>query len=155
MSKNKNKSFRKNVAKTKKPAEHKFKPVVNKPKTVNNKSKTTVKKQEDYPHFRYYRKSGHPALIVGDQISEKKKEEYRFRKVMHDKKDGRHLNEEIFPNPDLTDPRPMNITRRVRHDEKVFFSDRLPWKYPDKKDDGNKDKKRSNTPRAKINPPIH
>lgn len=87
-----------------------------------------------YPHFRYYRKSGHPALIVGEQKAEKsKREEYRYRKVMHSEKDGRHLNEKIEPNPDPKDENPMYIGKRIRHDDKDHFENvPLPWKYPDK-----------------------
>ena len=41
-----------------------------------------------YPHFRYYRKSGHPALIVGEQKAEEsKREEERYRKVMDREKE--------------------------------------------------------------------
>ncbi len=41
-----------------------------------------------YPHFRHYKKSGHPALIVGEQKREGEKDEYKFRKVMHSEKDA-------------------------------------------------------------------
>lgn len=82
-----------------------------------------------YPHFRYYKKSKHPALIVGEQPVE----EYKYRKVMHTEKDGRHLNETIYPNPDKTDKNPMYIGKRVRHDKKSSFEYKpLPWKYPKK-----------------------
>lgn len=85
-----------------------------------------------YPHFRYFKKSQHPALIVGEQKTEQK-EEYRYRKVMHGDRDGRHLNEVVYPNPDPKDPEPMHIARRVRHEEKKHFNDTpLPWKYPKK-----------------------
>lgn len=94
-----------------------------------------------YPHFRYYKKSKHPALIVGEQIgkktdkrgNEREIEEYRYRKVMHDERDGRHLNETVFPNPDPSDPEPMHIAKRVRHDKKKNFDPKpLPWKYSKK-----------------------
>lgn len=93
-----------------------------------------------FPHFRYYRKSGHPALIVGEQKStkqteqgEKQIDEYRYRKVMHGKKDGDRKNETVYPNPDPSDPEPMHIGKRVRHDEKINFDPRpLSWKYPKK-----------------------
>lgn len=82
-----------------------------------------------YPHFRYYKKSGHPALIVGEQP----KDEYRYRKVMHSEKDGKRTNEKIEPNPKPGDPDPMYIGKRVRHDKKLNFEPRpLPWKYPKK-----------------------
>lgn len=100
-------------------------------KSVKRKEQTKPKK-ETYPHFRRYSKSEHPTLIVGEQINAKNKEEYKYRKVMHSEKDGRHLNEKIYPNPDPTDNRPMHIAKRVRHDEKKFFGKRLFWKYPKK-----------------------
>ncbi len=83
-----------------------------------------------YPHFRYYKKSKHPALIVGEQPVE----EYRYRKVMHSERDGNRLNERVSPNPNPSDPKPMYIGKRVRHDKKSEFEDKpLPWKYPSKK----------------------
>lgn len=82
-----------------------------------------------YPHFRYYKKSKHPALIVGEQPVE----EYRYRKVMHSERDGRHLNEKVEPNPNKGDLNPMYIGKRVRHNKKEYFEDKpLPWKYPKK-----------------------
>ena len=90
--------------------------------------KSEPAQKEKFPHFRYYKKSGHPALIVGEQPVE----EYKFRKVMHSEKDGKRNNEKIFPNPDKTDKRPMYIGKRVRHDKKKFFGAKLPWKYPNK-----------------------
>lgn len=93
-----------------------------------------------YPHFRYYRKSKHPALIVGEQKGSKETaqgvkevDEYRYRKVMHGEKDGRHLNEVVYPNPNPRDEKPMYIAKRVRHDDKEKFENSpLPWKYPKK-----------------------
>ena len=83
-----------------------------------------------YPHFRYYKKSGHPALIVGEHSVD----EYRFRKVMHGEREGDRKNEIVYPNPDWRDPEPMYIARRVRHDKKNAFGNRpFPWKYPNKK----------------------
>lgn len=74
-------------------------------------------------------KSKHPALIV-DEHSEK---EYKYRKVMHNERDGRHLNEKVYPNPDKSDSRPMYIAKRKRHDSKENFSKwKYPWKYPKK-----------------------
>lgn len=86
--------------------------------------------REIFPHFRYYKKSSHPALIVG----ERSKEEYNYRKVMHDDKDGKRRNEMVFPNPNPNDPKPMYIGKRVRHDFKNTFESKiLPWKYPKNK----------------------
>ena len=85
--------------------------------------------KETYPHFRKYKKSNHPALIV----SEKSKTEYNFRKVTHSERDGRHLNEKVYPNPDKKDNKPMYIAKRVRYDNKNNFSNWVyPWKYPKK-----------------------
>lgn len=84
------------------------------------------KKKEKFPHFRFYKKSNHPALIVGERLSNKV-EEWDFRKVSHSERDGRHRNEKVFPNPDKTDKKPMFITKRIRHDSKTNFSS---WKYP-------------------------
>lgn len=85
--------------------------------------------KEKFPHFRYYKKSGHPALIVGEQPID----EYKYRKVMHSEKDGKRNNEKVFPNPDKRDKKPMYIGKRVRHDKKQNFEPKpLPWKYPTK-----------------------
>ena len=108
----------------------------------NNKNKT----KEKYPHFRYYLKSKHPALIVGEQISKKNGEEYKYRKVMHGEKDGRHWNEEVFPNPKPGDNRPMHIAKRVRHDKKTNFEPyALSWKYPEEKN-----KQKNSNPTGKV-----
>ena len=97
---------------------------------MKNKS---YNKKETFPHFRQYKKSNHPALIVGEQSTDKK-EEWKNRKVSHKDRDGRHLNEKVFPNPNPKDKRPMYIGKRVRHDEKKFFSSwKYPWNYRQKK----------------------
>ena len=89
-------------------------------------------RKETYPHFRYYKPSQHPTLVVGEQKSNKG-DEYRYRKVMHNEKDGRHLNEKVYPNPNPKDKEPMYIGKRVRHDVKTKFEkEPLPWKYPKK-----------------------
>ena len=112
---------------------------------IKAQKKSSVKKTErieaPYPHFRYYKKSKHPALIVGEQKGKKQDkygkmhdiEEYKYRKVMHDDRDGRHLNETIYPNPEPRDFEPMHIAKRVRHDDKRNFAPKpLSWKYPKK-----------------------
>ncbi|MBR2460678.1 MAG: hypothetical protein IKB34_05575 [Clostridia bacterium] len=91
------------------------------------KKKTSVFR-ELFPHFRYYKKSGHPALIVGE-MKVNEKDHYKYRKVMHGERDGRHLNEKVIPNPKPGDPKPMYIAKRVRNDEKKYFGNKLPWKY--------------------------
>ena len=93
----------------------------------NRKTKT---QGEQFPHFRYYKKSRHPALIT----AEHSKEEYKYRKVMHSERDGKRTNEKVYPNPDPRDKEPMYIGKRVRHDRKEHFEDHpLPWRYPKKK----------------------
>ncbi len=72
-------------------------------------------------------------MIVGEQKSDNAVDEYKYRKVMHNERDGRHLNEKVEPNPDPTDKKPMYIGKRVRHDDKDNFElNPLPWKYPKK-----------------------
>lgn len=86
------------------------------------------KATETFPHFRHYLKSNHPALITG----EIEPDEYKYRKVTHSEREGRHKNEKVEPNPDPTDDRPMYIVKRPRHDKKKYFGKRLPWKPPKK-----------------------
>jgi hypothetical protein len=78
--------------------------------------------KQSYPHFRKYKKSGHPAMIT----SEYSKNEWNYKKVMHGSHDGRHLNDTIDPNPNPLDKKPMNVAKRVRHDQKNNFST---WRY--------------------------
>lgn len=94
-----------------------------------NNNKKTLTNLTKFPHFRKYFKSNHPTLIVGEQKT-KNTDEWKYRKVMHSEKDGRHLNEKVYPNPDTTDKKPMYIAKRVRHDDKKHFSSwTYPWKY--------------------------
>ena len=52
---------------------------------------------------------------------------------MHSPKDGRHLNEYVYPNPNPKDRVPMYIGKRVRKDKQIYFENEpLPWKYPKK-----------------------
>ena len=100
---------------------------------ANKKSAPQNRVEAPYPHFRYYKKSKHPALVVGEQVSDDNKEEYKYRKVMHSEKDGKRNNEKVYLNPNPQDPKPMYIGKRIRHDEKVNFEPKpLPWKYPKK-----------------------
>ena len=99
-----------------------------KKKTPTKKPSANVK--ESYPHFRKYKPSNHPALITGEYSEE----EYRYRKVTHSEKDGRHLNEKVESNPNPKDKKPMYIAKRERHDGKEKFSKwKYPWKYKKKK----------------------
>ena len=91
-------------------------------KIAEKKKKAPSKKaKEIYPHFRKYIKSGHPALIVGEHLEN----EYQYRKVMHSDRDGRHLNEKVYPNPNKADKNSMYIAKRVRHDEKKYFPKKI------------------------------
>lgn len=87
-----------------------------------------AERAEQFPHFRHYMKSNHPALITGELTPD----EYKYRKVTHSEREGRHLNEKIQPNPDPTDERPMYIVKRQRHDKKKYFGKILPWRLPKK-----------------------
>lgn len=107
---------------------------------VEKSAKANRRIEAAYPHFRYYKKSKHPALIIGEQkcVKEtgqgaKEIDEYRYRKIMHSDKDGERKNEMVYPNPNPKDDRPMYIGKRVRHDDKENFNEcPLPWKYPRK-----------------------
>ncbi len=54
-----------------------------------------MRSKEKFPHFRHYKKSGHPALIVASHSES----EYKYRKVTHSERDGRHVNEKVYPIP--------------------------------------------------------
>ena len=67
---------------------------------MNLRNKRTLAKsrktKETYPHFRHYKKSGHPALILSPEGDDK----YKFRRVTSSEFSGHHKNEKIEPNPD-------------------------------------------------------
>ena len=98
----------------------------------NNKKKPTVKKRqsakETFPHFRKYRKSNHPALILAEVNDNK---DYLFRRTSHQKSVARKKGyEEVNPNPNPRDPDPMFIEKRKRVDKKSNFYPRpYSWKY--------------------------
>ena len=49
---------------------------------------------------------------------------------MHGKTEGGRKNEEVYPNPNPKDSKPMQIAKRVRHDEITKFADKpYNWKY--------------------------
>ena len=79
----------------------------------SSKGRSKKVELEFYPHFRYYRKAKHPALIIPERSSD----EYNFRKVTHSPKENGRNNDKYFPNPNPLDPEPMYIARRVRHDK--------------------------------------
>ncbi len=92
------------------------------------KKKSCKPKDDTYPHFRHYTKSGHPALIL-----ESEEENYKFRRVTSSEKSGHHKNEKVDPNPDKRRKTPMYIVKAIQKDKKTAFSRwKYPWKYPKK-----------------------
>ena len=96
----------------------------------NKKSSPKSKKtKEKFPHFRHYKKSGHPALILSEETEEK----YKFRRVTSSEFSGHHRNERIDPNPDKRRKTPMYIVKQRQSDYKKNFSTwKYPWKFPKK-----------------------
>ncbi len=91
--------------------------------------RTNSVKEDTYPHFRHYKKSGHPALILSEED-----DQYNFRRVTSSEKSGHHKNEKIEPNPDKRRSTPMYIVKQRQKDKKKFFSKwKYSWKYPSKK----------------------
>ena len=92
----------------------------------NKKAKV---QKEKFPHFRQYKKSGHPALI----LEEADRDSYRFRRVTSSEFSGHHRNERVFPNPDKRRTTPMYIVKQRQKDlKKNFGKHKYPWKYPQK-----------------------
>lgn len=85
----------------------------------------------EYPHFRKYTKSKHPALIVGSAKIEKQDDGYLYRKTSHSSKMSKK-SEKVYPNPNPKDPKPMYIEKRKRADYRNKFGPKLPWKFPQK-----------------------
>lgn len=95
---------------------------------INKKNKKACNGKLTYPHFRYYIKSGHPAMILNSVD-----EDYTFRRVTSSEKSGHHKNEKVYPNPDKSRDTPMYIVKAVQRDRKKFFSKWIySWKYPEK-----------------------
>ena len=87
------------------------------------------KAKEKFPHFRNYKKSGHPALILSNDGDDK----YKFRRVTSSEFSGHHRNEKIEPNPDKRRTTPMYIVKQRQSDFKKHFSTwKYSWKYPKK-----------------------
>ena len=92
-------------------------------------SRKNKKAKVKYPHFRHYKKSGHPALILSEDTEEK----YKFRRVTSSEFSGHHRNERIEPNPDKRRKTPMYIVKQRQTDYKKNFSTwKYSWKYPKK-----------------------
>ena len=97
-----------------------------KKKKSSSKPKKT---KEKFPHFRLYKKSGHPALILSEDTDEK----YKFRRVTTSEFSGHHRNECIDPNPDKRRKTPMYIVKQRQSDYKTKFSKwKYPWEFPKK-----------------------
>ncbi len=96
--------------------------------TKKKANSESVGNGEEFPHFRDYKPSNHPALVIG----EADKDVYDYRQVSHgDKKDKTKVNGrkslEVYPNPKPNDFEPMRISMRVRCDYKNKFGDKKNW----------------------------
>ena len=73
-------------------------------------------------HFRYYKKSGHPALIVDEEGKL-----FAFHRVTSSEKSGHHKNWEVNPNPQPSKKTPMFIVKKEEKDRKTSFKEKLRW----------------------------
>ena len=87
---------------------------------------------EEFPHFRIYKKSKHPVLIVDHATIKKEKDGFLYKKASHSSGLTKRGFSVITPNPDPKDKKPMFIENRRRKDFKHKFGPRLPWKSPKK-----------------------
>ncbi len=87
----------------------------------------------EFPHFRMYRKSKHPAMIVGDATINKDKDGYLYKKTSHSTGLTKRGFDVLSPNPDPKDDRPMFVEKRKRKDYKFKFGPKLPWRKPKSK----------------------
>ena len=85
-----------------------------------------------FPHFRIYKKSKHPALILDYANIDKHHDGYLYRKTSHSKKMTQKGCEKVFPNPNPIDQKPMYIEKKKRVDYKMQFGKKLPWEFPQK-----------------------
>ncbi|MCI1245267.1 MAG: hypothetical protein LKG11_04935 [Bacilli bacterium] len=75
-------------------------------------------------HFRKYRKSNHPSLIVGDDGRA-----YDFIGLTHSPYSGGHKCHELSSNPDPRDPRKSYLRRELRSDSHHSFRKPIPgWR---------------------------
>lgn len=72
-------------------------------------------------HFRQYRRSGHPAFIVGESAKD-----FNFHRVTSSTRSGHHSNWKIDPNPQIGRNTPMYIVKAEQTDSKSWFSNELP-----------------------------
>lgn len=82
-----------------------------------------------FPHFRIYKKSNHPALIVAEAKIKENKDGFLYRKASHSSKMTKRACEKVYPNPNPKDKTPMFIEKRKRKDFKTMFGPKLNWKY--------------------------
>lgn len=85
------------------------------------KRKNDSKGKEPFKrHFRQYRRSGHPAFIVGES-----KTTYDFHRVTSSPRSGHHANWKVDPNPQIGRRTPMYIIKAEQSDTKNWFSGEL------------------------------
>lgn len=82
-----------------------------------------------FPHFRIYKRSKHPALILGNARIKKSKDSYLYQKTSHSEGVTNKGYKKIFPNPNPRDKEPMYVENKKRVDFKEKFGPKLPWKY--------------------------
>lgn len=82
-----------------------------------------------YPHFRRYKRSKHPALILSSAKKTTNNDSYLYRKTSHSPKLTSRGYEKVYPNPNPKDPNPMYIENKKRVDYKNQFGPDLGWKY--------------------------
>ncbi len=87
----------------------------------------------EFPHFRKYKRSNHPALIIGLAKIKKEADGFLYRKTSHSPGVSKKKCDKIDPNPNPNDNRPMYIEKRKRADFKFRFGEKLNWKFPQKK----------------------
>ena len=87
----------------------------------------------EFPHFRKYKRSNHPALIVGSATIKKNDDGFLYRKTSHSPGVSKRSSEKVSPNPNPKDPNPMYIEKRKRADYRHKFGEKLNWKLPQKK----------------------
>lgn len=82
-----------------------------------------------FPHFRMYKKSNHPALILDNAKKQKEDDSFLYRKASHSRKVASKGYEKVYPNPNKKDKRAMYIENKKRVDYKNKFGPILPWQY--------------------------
>ena len=86
----------------------------------------------EFPHFRIYKRSKHPALILNHATKDREDDSFLYRKTSHSKGLTKGGFTTVSPNPNPKDKNPMYIENKKRVDYKIKFSKKLPWKFPKK-----------------------